>query len=71
MLASGLRTADVMAPGCATVGTEVMGEAVLRELDKLAADRAGADAARACGDLAACIRLGYTARLGCARSSIG
>ena len=37
VLASGLRTADVMAPGCAKVGTTVMGEAVLRELDKLAA----------------------------------
>ena len=37
VLASGLRTADVMAPGCAKVGTSVMGEAVARELDKLAA----------------------------------
>ena len=37
VLASGLRTADVMAPGCAMVGTAVMGDAVLRELDKLAA----------------------------------
>ena len=37
VLASGLRTADVMAPGCAKVGTHVMGEAVLRELDKLSA----------------------------------
>jgi 3-isopropylmalate dehydrogenase len=36
VLASGLRTADVMAPGCAKVGTHVMGEAVLRELDKAA-----------------------------------
>ncbi len=35
VLASGLRTADVMAPGMAKVGTQVMGEAVLRELDKL------------------------------------
>ena len=35
VLASGLRTADIMAPGCAKVGTHVMGEAVLRELDKL------------------------------------
>jgi 3-isopropylmalate dehydrogenase len=35
VLASGLRTADVMAPGCAKVGTQVMGEAVLRELDKI------------------------------------
>src|SRR5258708_27938870 len=35
VLASGLRTADVMGPGCAKVGTSVMGEAVLRELDKL------------------------------------
>jgi 3-isopropylmalate dehydrogenase len=37
VLASGLRTADVMAPNCAKVGTKVMGESVLRELDKLAA----------------------------------
>jgi 3-isopropylmalate dehydrogenase len=37
VLASGLRTPDVMAPGCAKVGTHVMGEAVVRELDKLAA----------------------------------
>jgi 3-isopropylmalate dehydrogenase len=37
VLASGLRTADVMAPGCAKVGTSVMGETVVRELDKLAA----------------------------------
>jgi 3-isopropylmalate dehydrogenase len=36
VLASGLRTADVMAPGCARVGTHVMGEAVVRELEKLA-----------------------------------
>ena len=37
VLASGLRTADVMAPGTAQVGTAVMGQSVLRELDKLAA----------------------------------
>jgi 3-isopropylmalate dehydrogenase len=37
VLASGLRTPDVMAPNCAKVGTQVMGESVLRELDKLAA----------------------------------
>ncbi len=37
VLASGLRTADVMAPGAAQVGTSVMGESILRELDKLAA----------------------------------
>jgi len=36
VLAGGLRTADIMAPGMARVGTSVMGEAVLRELDKLA-----------------------------------
>lgn len=36
VLANGLRTPDVMAPGCARVGTQVMGEAVVRELDKLA-----------------------------------
>ena len=37
VLSSGLRTADIMAPGTARVGTSVMGEAILRELDKLAA----------------------------------
>jgi 3-isopropylmalate dehydrogenase len=37
VLASGLRTADVMAPGTAKVGTSVMGESILRELDKAAA----------------------------------
>ena len=37
VLASGLRTADIMASGTAKVGTNVMGEAILRELDKLAA----------------------------------
>ena len=36
VLANGLRTPDIMAPGCARVGTQVMGEALLRELDKLA-----------------------------------
>ncbi len=35
VLASGLRTADIMSAGKARVGTGVMGEAVLRELDKL------------------------------------
>ena len=37
VLSSGLRTADIMAPGTARVGTSVMGEAVIRELEKLAA----------------------------------
>jgi 3-isopropylmalate dehydrogenase len=37
VLASGLRTADIMAPGTAKVGTNVMGESILRELEKLAA----------------------------------
>jgi 3-isopropylmalate dehydrogenase len=37
VLASGLRTADVMAPGMAQVGTTVMGQSVLRELEKLVA----------------------------------
>lgn len=37
VLASGLRTADVMAPGCAKVGTHVMGEAVIREMEKQSA----------------------------------
>ncbi|HEY1930489.1 MAG TPA: 3-isopropylmalate dehydrogenase [Acetobacteraceae bacterium] len=35
VLGSGLRTADVMAPGTAKVGTGVMGESILRELEKL------------------------------------
>ncbi len=37
VLAGGLRTADIMSPGAAKVGTSVMGECLLRELDKLAA----------------------------------
>jgi 3-isopropylmalate dehydrogenase len=37
VLAGGLRTADIMAPGMARVGTTVFGEAVLRELEKIAA----------------------------------
>jgi 3-isopropylmalate dehydrogenase len=37
VLSGGLRTADIMQPGMARVGTSVMGEAVVRELDKLAA----------------------------------
>ena len=37
MLASGMRTPDIMAPGAAKVGTKTMGDAVLRTLDKLAA----------------------------------
>ncbi|GBR43211.1 3-isopropylmalate dehydrogenase [Gluconobacter roseus] len=36
VLASGLRTADIMSPGMARVGTEMMGQAVLREMEKLA-----------------------------------
>ncbi len=36
VLASGLRTADIMGPGMARVGTGVMGESILRELDKIA-----------------------------------
>jgi len=35
VLGSGLRTADIMAKGTAKVGTGVMGEAILREMDKL------------------------------------
>jgi len=35
VLGNRLRTADIMAPDCAKVGTQVMGEAVLRELDKI------------------------------------
>ena len=37
VLAKGLRTADIMSPGAARVGTSVMGESITRELDKLAA----------------------------------
>ena len=37
VLASGCAPADIMAPGTAKVGTNVMGESILRELDKLAA----------------------------------
>ncbi|UFN50604.1 3-isopropylmalate dehydrogenase [Roseomonas sp. OT10] len=37
VLAGGLRTADIMSAGTARVGTSVMGEAVVRELDKLSA----------------------------------
>ncbi len=37
VLAGGLRTADIMQPGRARIGTTVMGEAVVRELEKLAA----------------------------------
>ncbi len=37
VLASGIRTADVMGAGTAKVGTSVMGDSVVRELDKLAA----------------------------------
>jgi 3-isopropylmalate dehydrogenase len=35
VLSNGLRTADIMAPGSAKVGTSVMGESVLRELERL------------------------------------
>jgi 3-isopropylmalate dehydrogenase len=35
VLGTGLRTADIMSPGAARVSTTVMGESVLRELDKL------------------------------------
>ena len=35
VLAGGLRTADIMQAGMARVGTAVMGEAILRELEKL------------------------------------
>jgi 3-isopropylmalate dehydrogenase len=37
VLASGMRTADIMSPGSARVSTVVMGDAILRELDKQAA----------------------------------
>jgi 3-isopropylmalate dehydrogenase len=35
VLTSGLRTADIMQPGLARVSTQVMGDAVVRELDKI------------------------------------
>ncbi len=38
ILGGGLRTADIMQPGMAKVSTGVMGDALARELDKLAAD---------------------------------
>lgn len=37
VVASGLRTADIMAAGSAKVGTAVMGEAIAREFEKLSA----------------------------------
>jgi 3-isopropylmalate dehydrogenase len=37
VLSGGLRTADIMQQGMARVGTSVMGEAVVRELDKMSA----------------------------------
>ncbi len=37
VLDGGLRTADIMQPGKARVSTRVMGEAIVRELDKIAA----------------------------------
>jgi 3-isopropylmalate dehydrogenase len=37
VLDGGLRTADIMHSGAARVGTRTMGNAVLRELDKVAA----------------------------------
>ncbi|MGY9003938.1 MAG: isocitrate/isopropylmalate family dehydrogenase, partial [Rhodospirillales bacterium] len=37
LLDSGLRTADIMQPGKTKVSTEAMGEALVNELDKLAA----------------------------------
>jgi 3-isopropylmalate dehydrogenase len=37
VLAAGLRTPDVMAPGCTKVGTAAMGAAVVKELDRLGA----------------------------------
>ncbi len=36
VLATGLRTADIMSEGCARVSTEVMGESVVRALETLA-----------------------------------
>ncbi len=36
VLNGGLRTADIMQPGKAKVSTTVMGESLIREMDKLA-----------------------------------
>ncbi len=38
VLAGGMRTADIMQPGMARVGTAVMGESILRELEKLSSN---------------------------------
>ena len=37
VLAQGMRTADIMQEGCAKVSASVLGDTLLRELDKLAA----------------------------------
>jgi 3-isopropylmalate dehydrogenase len=37
VLDGGVRTADIMQPGMARVSTTVMGDSILRELDKLSA----------------------------------
>lgn len=37
LLAQGMRTADIMQDGCARVSTSVMGDTLIRELDKLSA----------------------------------
>ena len=37
VLESGLRTADIMAPGCTSAGTHEIGDAVLQALDRIAA----------------------------------
>jgi 3-isopropylmalate dehydrogenase len=37
VLAAGVRTADIMQPGCTKVSTVAMGDALLKELDRLAA----------------------------------
>ena len=37
VLARGIRTGDIMTPGCTLVSTEAMGEALVKELDSLAA----------------------------------
>jgi 3-isopropylmalate dehydrogenase len=37
VLGTGLRTADIMGHGTARVSTNVMGESIMRELDKLSA----------------------------------
>ena len=40
VLASGTRTADIMADGCTQVGTDIMGDALIAQFDKSFAQKA-------------------------------